>query len=140
MTEFETLIKVEGTITISAQLPLRTNLSALGNIAMVKQYHARSSAQEARELALAMLERCGCGACGEKTDSEMTQRERFVVKLACAAMLDRPAILVDRPASMLSEIHYPGFLSEAFGHFSGHYREYVILDYAWNKPLYSGLS
>ena len=63
--------------------------------------------------------------------------ERFVAKLLCAAIA-RPAItLIDRPAMLLPEVHYPPMLFSVLQQLDTQLDTCWIIDYQWNRALYA---
>lgn len=121
---------------VSETMPLRANLSVLENIAIVPQYRENVPYAEAADLAWGLLARLGRTDCAFKRDPALTCVERFVAKLLRACILRAPIILVDRPALLLPDIHYPPFLEATLGALEGQYQTCWIVDYAWNAPLY----
>lgn len=122
---------------IADELPLRANLSVLENIAIVPQYRQNLSYQDAADQAWALLARLGQTDCALKRDPALTCVERFAAKLLRAVMLQPPIILIDRPALLLPDIHYPPFLETTLEALAGEIEDCRILDYAWNAPLYA---
>ena len=122
---------------VSESLPLRANLSVLENIAIVPQYRRNVRFAEAADMAWALLEQVGHTACALKRDPDIDHTERFVAKLLRALVLEPPIILIDRPAQLLPDTHYPPFLESILGRLEGRFAECWILDYAWNEPLYA---
>jgi ABC-type histidine transport system ATPase subunit len=122
---------------VADELPLRANLSVLENIAIVPQYRQNLSYQEAADQAWALLARVGKTDCALKRDPALTCEERFVAKLLRAVVRQPPIILIDRPALLLPDIHYPPFLETTLQALAGDCEDCRILDYAWNAPLYA---
>jgi ABC-type polar amino acid transport system ATPase subunit len=122
---------------VSDTLPLRANLSALENIAVVPQYRRNLSAENATQIAWVLLSLVKCTDCALKRDPDLTHEERFLTKLLRAVVLAPPAILVDRPGQLLPDTRYPEFLEATLALLEGQYDHCIILDYQWNAPLYS---
>ncbi len=122
---------------VSEELPLRANLSVLENIAIVPQYRQNLSYEEAAAQAWQLLARLGQTDCAYKRDPSLTRVERFVAKLLRAVILQPPIILIERPALLLPDIHYPPFLEATLGALEGQAGEFLILDYVWNASLYA---
>ena len=123
-------------IRVSAEMPLRANLSALDNIAVIPQYQANLSYEAAADLAWSLLLRAGRSDMAFKRDPDLTHAERFVAKLL-RAMIGRPGLVViDRPAMQLPDIHYPPFLDTLLERFADTLNDCWIVDYRWNAPLY----
>lgn len=125
-----------GASLVAEWLPLRANLSALENIAMVPRYRSDLDAREAEAQALRLLARVGMAGCAHRRDPELDREERFVTKLLQAVLLAPPLIVVDRPALLLPDTRYPEFLARVFGALDGEFAHCLLLDYAWNAPLY----
>jgi ABC-type lipoprotein export system ATPase subunit len=124
-------------IVVSEELPLRANLSVLENITMVLQYRTNTYIGEANDTAWKLLNQVGHAGCAERRDPELNYEERFITKLLRAVVLDPPLILIDRPAQLLPDTHYPHFLNRILLALEGRFGQCWILDYAWNAPLYS---
>lgn len=122
---------------VSVELPLRANLSVLENIAIVPQYRQNLSYDVAADQAWALLARLNQTDCAFKRDPSLNCVERFVAKLLRAVILQPPIILIDRPAMLLPDVHYPPFLAATLEALEGEYEDCRILDYAWNAPLYA---
>jgi ABC-type lipoprotein export system ATPase subunit len=122
---------------VSEDLPLRANLSVMENITTVLQFRTNSYIGEANDIAWEMLALVGHTDCAQKRDPELTSEERFVAKLLRAAVLRPPLILIDRPAQLLPDTHYPFFLNRTLLALQGRFEQCLIVDYAWNAPLYS---
>lgn len=122
---------------VSVELPLRANLSVLENIAIVPQYRQNLAYDAAADQAWALLARLRQTDCAFKRDPSLNCVERFVAKLLRAVILQPPIILIDRPAMLLPDIHYPPFLEASLQALAGEYEDCRILDYVWNAPLYA---
>ncbi len=122
---------------IADELPLRANLSVLENIAIVPQYRQNLSYEVAADQAWALLARLEQTDCAFKRDPALSCVERFTAKLLRAVMLQPPIILIDRPALLLPDIHYPPFLETTLQALAEDIDDCRILDYAWNAPLYA---
>ena len=120
---------------VSPDLPLRANLSALDNIALIPLYQRHYDAAESARQAQAMLDQLGYAAIAPLRDPDMTPAQRFVTKLARACMLKRPRLVIDRPGAMLYDVPYPAFIAHlaAQDAISG---TWEIYDFSWNQALY----
>jgi predicted ABC-type transport system involved in lysophospholipase L1 biosynthesis ATPase subunit len=125
-----------GAALVSNELPLRANLSALENIALVPQYQRDLGWAAAAGEAMALLEQLGCVACAGKRDAALTHEERFQVKLLRAVAGAPALVVIERPGYLLPDTHYPPFVAAALAALQGRYGECTIIDYAWNAPLY----
>lgn len=122
---------------VSHDLPLRANLSVLENIAVVLQFRTNSYIGEANDIAWDLLKLVDATGCAQRRDPELSSEERFIAKLLRAVVLTPPIILIDRPAQLLPDTNYPFFLNRALLALAGKFEQCMILDYAWNAPLYS---
>jgi ABC-type polar amino acid transport system ATPase subunit len=120
---------------VAPDLPLRANLSALDNIALIPLYRRHCDAAEAGRQALVLLERLGHADIAPLRDPDMTPAQRFVAKLARALILQRPHLVIDRPGAMLYDVPYPDFIRRlaAQHDMTG---TWDIYDFSWNQPLY----
>ena len=91
-------------------MPLRANLSARENIALIPLYQKHFDAAEAARQAQSLLDQLGFTTIGDKRDPDMDASERFVAKLARALILKRTQLVIERPGAMLYDIRYPDFL------------------------------
>lgn len=117
-------------------MPLRANLSVLDNIALIPQYRHNLGYDAAADQAWRLLLLAGTESAALKRDPQLTHAERCVAKLLRAAIERPPIILIDRPALLLPDTHYPPFLSDLLERLADHLNDCWILDYRWNEPLY----
>ncbi|MBD3810759.1 MAG: hypothetical protein IE917_00895 [Betaproteobacteria bacterium] len=120
---------------VALDLPLRANLSALDNIALIPLYQRHYSAAESSRLAQAMLDQLGYAGIAPLRDPDMTPAQRFVTKLARALILKRPRLVIDRPGAMLYDVAYPSFIRQLAvqAEMTG---TWEIFDFSWNQALY----
>jgi ABC-type polar amino acid transport system ATPase subunit len=120
---------------VSHELPLRANLSALDNIALIPIYQRHFSVDESNRQARQLLEQLGYAAIAPLRDPDMTPAQRFVTKLARALILRRPRLVIDRPGAMLYDVPYPAFIRQlaAQAEMTG---TWEIFDFSWNQTLY----
>ena len=122
---------------VSETLPLRANLTVLENIATVPQFSHGMAYAEALDLAWSLLVRMQETECAYKRDPSLSPQERFIAKLLRAAVT-RPLLLVlDRPALLLPDTHYPPFVHASLHRLDDLLTECWIVDYPWNEPLYA---
>jgi predicted ABC-type transport system involved in lysophospholipase L1 biosynthesis ATPase subunit len=122
---------------ISADMPLRANLTAIENIAVVPQYTRNLTYRDAMDVAWNLLLEAGHTECAYKRDPALSHEERFVVKLL-RALVGQPAlIIVERPALLLPDTRYPPFVDALLQRMAPHLHECWLLDYTWNEPLYA---
>ncbi|MFN3752025.1 MAG: hypothetical protein ACK4SR_11710 [Thiobacillus sp.] len=121
---------------VSHELPLRANLSALDNIALIPLYQRHFSAAESTRQAMGLLERLGHAGIASLRDPDMTPAQRFVTKLARALILKRPRLVIDRPGAMLYDVPYPAFIRQLAAH-ADDGGTWEIYDFSWNQALYT---
>lgn len=121
---------------VSHELPLRANLSALDNIALIPIYQRHFTVDESNQQARQLLQQLGYPEIAALRDPDMTPAQRFVTKLARALILRRPRLVIDRPGAMLYDVPYPVFIRQlaAQMEMTGIWE---IFDFSWNQPLYS---
>lgn len=125
---------------VSPDMPLRANLSVLDNIALIPQYRNNLKYNTAADQAWELLLKAGYQDMHGKRDPALDHAERFVAKLLRAAIA-RPAILlIDRPAMLLPEVHYPPFLFAILNTLETDLNDCWIVDYQWNQALYDAAS
>jgi ABC-type lipoprotein export system ATPase subunit len=121
---------------VSPDLPLRANLSARENIALIPLYQKSRGAAESSQLAQLLLDKLGFSGIGDKRDPDMTNTERFITKMARALILKRPRLIIERPGAMLYDIPYPDVLIELAARFDEAPAKWEVFDFEWNRPLY----
>lgn len=122
---------------MSLDLPLRANLSASENIALIPLYQKFHGMAESSRQAMAILEALGFAAIAGKRDPDMSPSERFVTKLARALILKRQRLVIEQPGAMLYDIAYPAFLRTLAARYTGSPEQWEVFDYTWNQPLYT---
>jgi len=120
---------------VALDLPLRANLSALDNIALIPLYQRHYSAAESVWQAQAMLDQLGHADIALLRDPDMTPAQRFITKLARALILKRPRLVIDRPGAMLYDVPYPAFIRQLAAQ-SDMAGTWEIFDFSWNQALY----
>ena len=119
---------------VSLDLPLRANLSALDNIALIPLYQRHIKAVEAGRQAMVLLDQLDHTSIAQLRDPDMTASQRFVTQLARALVLQRSRLIVDRPGAMLYDVAYPAFIKQLAARVpSG---TWEIFDYQWNQCLH----
>lgn len=121
---------------VAPDLPLRANLSALDNIALIPLYQRHHGVAESNRQAQAMLDLLGHADIALLRDPDMTPAQRFVAKLARALILKRPRLVIDRPGAMLYDVPYPAFIQQLAAH-DGMTGIWEIYDFGWNRILYN---
>lgn len=122
---------------VSEEMPLRANLSVIENIAIVPQYRANMAYNQAADIAWNLLGKLARTDCAFKRDPDLSREERFLAKLLRAAVGSPSIIIIDRPALLLPDIHYPPFVEASLKALDDVLNECWIVDYAWNEPLYA---
>jgi ABC-type arginine transport system ATPase subunit len=120
---------------VSIDLPLRANLSAQENIALIPLYLGHLDAPTAAAQALALLDRLGQAPIAALRDPDLSPAQRFVAKLARALILGRPRLVIDRPGAMLYDVAYPQFLQQLAARCDA-VPTWEIYDFDWNQALY----
>ncbi len=124
---------------LAADLPLRANLSAQENVALGYALRSGTTLQAAMPRALALLQEAGYGEVAGLRDDALDEQARFAVKLARALMSGADWVVIDRPGKMLTDSLYPPFMRALLQRMA-EYSHYRIIEYSWNRPLYSGWS
>ena len=120
---------------VALELPLRANLSALDNIALIPLYQRHYDAAESVRQAQAILDQLGHAEIAPLRDPDMTPSQRFVTQLARALILKRPRLVIDRPGAMLYDVPYPAFIRQ-LAEQAGMTGTWEIFDFSWNQALY----
>lgn len=120
---------------VSLDLPLRANLSALDNIALIPLYQRHFSAPESARQARALLEQLDHLSIAALRDPDMSPAQRFVTQLARALILQRPRLVIDQPGAMLYDVAYPAFIAQ-LAQRVGSGGAWEVFDYDWNRVLY----
>jgi ABC-type sugar transport system ATPase subunit len=121
---------------VALELPLRANLSALDNIALIPLYQGHYGVSESARQAQAILDQLGHAGIAPLRDPDMTPAQRFVAKLARALILNRPRLIIDRPGAMLYDVPYPEFIQQLAAQDTMR-GIWEIFDFSWNRVLYN---
>lgn len=121
---------------VALDLPLRANLSALDNIALIPLYQRHYGAAESSRQAHALLAQLGYADIALLRDPDMTPAQRFVTQLARALILKRPRLVIDRPGAILYDVPYPRFIRQLASQ-TDIIGTWEIFDFSWNQALYS---
>ena len=121
---------------VALDLPLRANLTALDNIALIPLYQRHFNAAESTRQAQAMLDQLGHAGIARLRDPDMTPAQRFVTQLARALILGRSRLVIDRPGAMLYDVPYPDFIRQ-LSEQTLSTGIWEIYDFSWNQILYS---
>lgn len=120
---------------VSLDLPLRANLSAMDNIALIPLYQRHFTAPESGRQARALLGQLDFLSAAGLRDPDMSPAQRFVTQLARALILQRPRLVIDRPGAMLYDVEYPAFIAQLAQRVTSG-GNWEIYDYDWNRVLY----
>lgn len=120
---------------VSQDLPLRANLSALDNIALIPLYQRHFSGPESARQARALLEQLDFLDIERRRDPDMSTEQRFVTQLARAMILQRPRLVIDQPGAMLYDVAYPAFIAQLAQRVTANLT-WEIFDFGWNRSLY----
>jgi ABC-type sugar transport system ATPase subunit len=121
---------------VSLEVPLISNLPVWSNIALIRQYHENMPWEEAKTLALDVLQRFGMAATAEKRNPSLTAEERFCIMLIRAAMVRDAVVVLDRPFRILPDLPDGRFFTDSLRKVDDLIAEAHIFDYNWEKERY----
>jgi ABC-type sugar transport system ATPase subunit len=121
---------------VSLEVPLISNLPVWSNIALIRQYHENMPWEEAKTLALDLLQRFGMAATAEKRNPSLTAEERFCIMLIRAAMVRDAVVVLDRPFRILPDLPDGRFFTDSLRKVDDLIAEVYIFDYNWEKDRY----
>lgn len=121
---------------VSPDVPLISNLSIVGNIALIRQYHENLPPKEAEGQALGCLHRFGIGSTAGLRNPALGAEERFFIMLIRAAMVRDAVVVLDRPFRLFPEPPAPGFFDEALRKIDEPIAEVHVFDYHWAQERY----
>jgi ABC-type sugar transport system ATPase subunit len=121
---------------VSLEIPLISNLPVWNNIALIRQYHENMPWEEAKTLALDLLQRFGMAATAEKRNSSLIAEERFCIMLIRAAMVRDAVVVLDRPFRILPDLQNGRFFTNSLREVDDLIAEAHIFDYNWEKERY----
>jgi ABC-type sugar transport system ATPase subunit len=121
---------------VSLEVPLISNLPVWSNIALIRQYHENMPREEAKALAVGLLERFDMAGIAEKRNPSLKMEELFCVMLIRAAMVRDAVVVLDRPFRILPDLREGRFFTDAFGKVGDLIAEAHIFDYSWEKGRY----
>lgn len=122
---------------ISQDSVLRANLTVAENIAWLPMFFSGVGRAHGLAQASALLHDAQFDHLASMRPAQLSAEERFVaVLLQLLAKQTVGEWLLDRPALLLPNVHYPVFLVELLGRLRAHFEACTIVDYAWNAPLY----
>jgi ABC-type lipoprotein export system ATPase subunit len=123
---------------VSLDAPLISNLSVLGNIALIKQYHGRLSVRAAEEIALLRLKKLHLEDVASKRNPVLLEEQRFCVMVLRAVMVENPVIVIDRPFKIMPNLNDTRFIRNVLMAVDDLFQECHIFDYLWNEERYTG--
>ena len=106
------------------------------NIALIRQYHENMPREEAKALALDILERFGLAGISEKRIFMLKMEDLFCVMLIRAAMVRNAVVVLDRPFRILPDRRDGRFFTDAIRKIDDFIAEAYIFDYSWEKGRY----
>ncbi|MDP2838963.1 MAG: hypothetical protein Q8O11_02820 [Syntrophales bacterium] len=121
---------------VSLEVPLISNLPVWSNIALIRQYHENMPWEEAKTLALDLLQRFGMAATAEKRNPSLTAEERFCIMLIRAAMVRDAVVVLDRPFRIFPDLPDGRFFTDSLRKVDDLVAEAHIFDYNWEKERY----
>jgi ABC-type uncharacterized transport system ATPase subunit len=121
---------------VSLEVPLISNLPVWSNIALIRQYHENMPWEEAKRLALDLLQRFGMAATIEKRNSSLTAEERFCIMIIRAAMVRDAVVVLDRPFRIFPDLPDGRFFTDSLRKVDDLIAEAHIFDYNWEKERY----
>ena len=124
---------------VSVEVPLISNLSVWGNIALIRQYHENMPWDEAKTLAVDTLKRFEMVHVAELRGHSLKKEELFCVMLVRAAMVRDAVIVLDRPFRLLPDLADGRFFTDALRKVDDLIAEAHVFDYSWEKERYGAV-
>lgn len=121
---------------VSEDVPLISNLDVWINISLIKQYHQNIPREAAEQEVMAYLRRYQLENIANRRNPSLTHEQRFRVLLLRAAMVVDAVIVIDRPFTLLPELHDSDFIYESLDIIDDLYTKSFIVDYIWFKDRY----
>jgi ABC-type transporter Mla maintaining outer membrane lipid asymmetry ATPase subunit MlaF len=121
---------------VSLEVPLISNLPVWSNIALIRQYHENMPWEEAKTLALDLLQRFGMAGIAEKRNPSLKMEELFCVMLIRAAMVRDAVVVLDRPFRIFPDLPDGRFFTDSLRKVDDLIAEAHIFDYNWEKERY----
>jgi ABC-type lipoprotein export system ATPase subunit len=123
---------------VSLDAPLISNLSVLGNIALIKQYHGRLSVRAAEDIAKLQLKKLHLEDIAAKRNPVLLEEQRFCVMVLRAVMVEAPVVVIDRPFKIMPDLEDTRFIRDVLASVDDLFQECHIFDYLWNEERYTG--
>jgi predicted ABC-type transport system involved in lysophospholipase L1 biosynthesis ATPase subunit len=121
---------------VSPDFPLRANLSALENIALIPLFRDKRTRRASQAIAMQLLDALGYARIASLRDPDLDPSGRFVVKLARALVVGTARAVIDQPGAMLFDVAYPDFIETCMRGLGERGGPWEVYDFAWNRPLY----
>jgi len=123
---------------VSLDAPLISNLSVLGNIALIKQYHGRLPVRAAEEIVKMRLKRLHLENIAGKRNPVLLEVQRFCAMVLRAAMVEDAIMVIDRPFKIMPDLDDTSFIRDVLASVDDLFQECHIFDYLWNEERYAG--
>jgi ABC-type nitrate/sulfonate/bicarbonate transport system ATPase subunit len=145
---------------VALNVPLISNLDVWRNIALIYQHNRQhnrqpkpqhdpphnqqqqwpASQKQAQAFVMECLQRYGLEKIADKRNPQLSEEERFCVKVLRAAMVNQAVIVIDRPFTMLHYLKDTNFIYETLDKIEDLFTRCDILDYVQEKSRYGQLS
>jgi len=117
-------------------IPLISNLNVWHNIALIRFYHLSESRLRAKKRVFGLLSRFQKMEIADLRIAALDHRERFLVKLLRAAMVQDAFIVIDRPFRLVPDLPDAEMIEDSLARIDELYFSCQIFDYSWNRDRY----
>jgi len=117
-------------------IPLISNLNVWHNIALIRFYHLSESRLRAKKRVFGLLSRFQKMEIADLRIAALDHRERFLVKLLRAAMVQDAFIVIDRPFRLVPDLPDAEMIEDSLARIDELYFSCRIFDYSWNRDKY----
>ncbi|OPY89995.1 MAG: hypothetical protein A4E72_00884 [Syntrophus sp. PtaU1.Bin208] len=117
-------------------IPLISNLNVWQNIALIRFYHFNERRLPVRKRVLGLLNRFQKMEIADLRIAALDHRERFLVKLLRASMVQDALLLIDRPFRLVPDLPDAEMIEDSLAQIEELYTSCQIFDYAWNRERY----
>jgi len=117
-------------------IPLISNLNVWHNIALIRFYHLSESRLRAKKRVFGLLSRFQKMEIADLRIAALDHRERFLVKLLRAAMVQDALIVIDRPFRLVPDLPDAAMIEDSLARIDDLYFSCQIFDYSWNRDRY----
>jgi ABC-type lipopolysaccharide export system ATPase subunit len=117
-------------------IPLISSLNVWQNIALIRFYHYSESRLQAKKRVLGLLGRFQKMEIADLRIAALDHRERFLVKLLRAAMVQDALIVIDRPFRLVPDLPDAEIIEDSLTRIDELYFSCRIFDYSWNQDRY----